>query len=839
MVAMFAQLEFAYPARLYWLAVLLLVGYFAVRTRVSGPAWRRAAAWFCRSLALALLILAFSGVRWRAASNERFVVLVEDVSRSVSDDADTAQQFIAAAVEKRQRHHTAVLRFAERPGELRTEANGPAEELGGLASDPAAALRFAVASIPENFVPQVVLLSDGNDTAGDLVKAASDGRVPISIKPLQAFAGPEVCVATVLAPSRAGPTGDVTIDVVVASNHQEQAALELLRDQQVVEKKELELIEGDNRATFQASLGDRPAAVFEVRLRPAQDTLAENNRRRVMVFAAPRLQVLLIDRDPPQAGPLRSLLAAQNLEVTLQAPAQLPAAAEGFAKFDLVLLSNVTPKDLDSKQVVALHRYVGLAGGGLVVFGGEQTFGEAAYEETRDARLERMLPVKSLHRETQRKSVRAMVLVIDRSGSMEDENRIGLAKQAAKSAVQLLEPQDKIGVLAFSDEATWVAPISICSNKAQLAEQIDTLTPLGQTQMYDAVERAYLALEQTDADRRHIVLLTDGTPSPGDFDQVARRMAKSGITLSTIAIGQDADQDILKDMARIARGRHHSCVNPADIPKALSEETQAVVSGTRPQEFAPFVFRKLPGLDVATAPTLQGYAATDPKPNAELLLLAAGGDPLLGWWRYGAGITVVFTTDASDRGAKRWYGWNGFGPFWRRLARHAARVPQAERSTLRIELSGNTATATLDALGEGWEFLNGASVQMSLTRPDQSQEKLAAVQVAPGRYQARFAADQQPGPFVVEAAVEATTAASNARQALFVDYPEELRLQPTNESLLRSLAAASGGMYDPAPEKLFESDGRTVDRVTVLWSQLVLAALLLFVADVALRRLRF
>ena len=115
---------------------------------------------------------------------------------------------------------------------------------------------------------------------------------------------------------------------------------------------------------------------------------------------------------------------------------------------------------------------------------------------------------------------------------------------------------------------------------------------------------------------------------------------------------------------------------------------------------------------------------------------------------------------------------------------------------------------------------------------------LDVVQVAPGRYRAKFAAGL--GGYLVEAQVSGQADAETAlRRALFVDYPDELQLRPTNESLLRSVAANTGGVYDPKPAAVFAPDGRTVDRVQALWTSLVLAALVLFVVEIALRRLRF
>ena len=820
-----------------------MVAYFAWRTKVSGPTWRRMAIWFCRSAGLVLLILALAGLQSRTLSDLRHVIFVTDVSRSVGGGASSAaQRFVEEAQQHRGRHQVAFLPFAGHPGKLQTAWGGETEPLDELASDPAAAVRLALAALPSDHVPQVVLLTDGNETQGQLARAAIGAGLPIWVKPLPSFPQPAACVAEVLAPAQASLSGDVPIEVVVTANYEGPAKLELLGSATPLEPQAVKLVAGENRFHWIGNLGGQPSAVFEARLTGTQDATlpsdtkagVDRHQRRAMVFAPPRLRLLLVARAVQQAEPFQQMLRSQGFEVSLQAPDRLPDAVSGLASYDVLVLSDVPSKQFNTKQLLAVRDFVRDRRGGLLVLGGEDTFGQAAYQDTP---LERMLPVKAAEMiEAQKKSVLAMVLVIDRSGSMLDQDRMKLAKEAAKTSVQVLDPQDKIGVMAFSDHATWVAPISLGSNKEELRRQIDKLEPAGQTQMYEAVERAFLALEQTDADRRHMVLLTDGIPTPGDFSRLAQRMAKAGITVSTVSIGKDADPDILKDMARIARGLYHPCENPAEISKILVQETRTAAGEVKAQEFVPFAFRALPGLDVSSAPPLQGYAATNPKPNSELLLLAAGGDPLLSWWRYGGGVSLAFTADMQGKWAKKWASWNGLGPFWKRLVRHAAPVPPPDRAVLSLQRIGQEAFATLDVRDEAGEYLNGVKVQMTVTKPDNSQETLDAAQVAPGRYQARFAASQ----CVVQAIVPGKTDAGvTVQRALFVDYPDELQIRPTNEPLLRSVAAVSGGVYDPEPAAVFAPDGRTVERVTPLWSLLVLGALLFFVVDVALRRLRF
>jgi hypothetical protein len=76
-------------------------------------------------------------------------------------------------------------------------------------------------------------------------------------------------------------------------------------------------------------------------------------------------------------------------------------------------------------------------------------------------------------------------------------------------------------------------------------------------------------------------------------------------------------------------------------------------------------------------------------------------------------------------------------------------------------------------------------------------------------------------------------------RGIIVGYPDELRLKPTNEELLQSLARTSGGLYDPSPEAVFTSPERTAPRATPLWPYLVTIAAILFLFDVALRRIDF
>ena len=281
-----------------------------------------------------------------------------------------------------------------------------------------------------------------------------------------------------------------------------------------------------------------------------------------------------------------------------------------------------------------------------------------------------------------------MMLVIDKSGSMGGE-KIEMAKEAARAAVELLGPSDKVGVLAFEGENFWVSEMHPCSDKGFVLDKIAGLEAGGGTVMAPAMEEAHETLRSTVAKLKHVIILTDGVSSPGDFEGIAQAMAADRITVSTVAMGSDADQALLEDIARIGNGRFYSADDPAQVPQIFAKETvTASKSAINEQPFAPTIVRPtqvLSDIRLDEAPFLLGYVVTRPKPTAEVILATEAGDPLLAWWRYGLGMSVAFTSDAKARWAAEWLSWPQFGQFWAQVVRHSLRKSETKGSVVQID----------------------------------------------------------------------------------------------------------------------------------------------------------
>jgi uncharacterized membrane protein len=558
-----------------------------------------------------------------------------------------------------------------------------------------------------------------------------------------------------------------------------------------------------------------------------------------LVFAAGKPRVLIIESDPNLIRDLAYALEDEGIQADVRPPQGMPDALADLQNYELVALSNVPATALSQKQMEVARTYVQELGGGLIMLGGEQSYGLGGYYKST---LEEVLPVRSDFEKEKEKPSLGMVLVIDKSGSMEGD-KIEMAKTAARSAVELLGRRDQAAVVAFDGDTYMICEMQSSNNKAKISDEISRIDAGGGTTMYPAMEMANEILMATNAKLKHVILLTDGMSTPGDFEGLAQQMAASRITVSTVGVGEGADADLLETIARVGKGRYYFTDDPAQVPQIFARETvTASKSAIDEQAFLPQVVRAthaLSGLDLESAPFLLGYVMTRPKPTCEVILATEKGDPLLAWWRYGLGMTAAFTSDAKNRWAAEWITWPGFGKFWTQVVRQVMRKSDARGISVELARRGGTAELNVDAVDKLGEFLNDSAVELMVIDPQLKQEKSSLKQTAPGRYHADLTT-KKPGAYHMELAIK-RNGQDLYRQArgMTVGYSDELRIRPTNENLLREIAAASGGEYGPSAEDVFRNDGRTADRPLPLERYLLTAAALLLVWDVALRRIDF
>ncbi|MEI7744887.1 MAG: VWA domain-containing protein, partial [Chloroflexota bacterium] len=413
-----------------------------------------------------------------------------------------------------------------------------------------------------------------------------------------------------------------------------------------------------------------------------------------------------------------------------------------------------------------------------------------------------------------------------------------IGKEAILRAASALTAKDELGVVAFDSAAHWVVQTAPLGGLTDLQGALAAIKPEGQTNIYSGLDQAVQSLEKASATRRHIILLTDGWSSSGQYDAILAKMKADGITLSTVGAGGGANP-FLEQLAKNGGGRFYAAANPASIPDIFLKETEQV-SGQQivEESFFPIQTSSSPilrGLETGM-PQLLGYNGTTAKPAAQTVLVTARDDPLLAQWQYGLGRSVAWTSDSTGRWAKNWIGWQGFSKFFSQMVGwtfpgeesggiEASFVDRAGRTFLRVE--------SVASDGSPRDFY---STSVALVGPDLEPVSVDLSQVAPGVYETPVA-NLQSGAYAVRVSQTKPGEQPLGRTlGLVAPTPAEYRLLGANEPLLAAIRAATGGTVVDAPAAAWLHNLRATNRATDLWPWLLVLALLLWPLDVALRR---
>ena len=818
------SLELTHPLYLFGLLLIALLVVAYRHSLVDFSRQQKIISLFIRAAILTLIVLALAGLTLILPTQQTMVVLLADQSRSIDAiAAEHRDQFV----------------------EMSRQAI-PSNRFGGVVSfgtpdstDIAAALNPALAMIPPNYVPHLVVISDGNETRGNVLAAAIQSGAIVSTVPLPSSSDPEVQVADFKMPHNIRQGEPFYLEVVIQSNVETDATITIYKNPFLLLEESRQLQMGENVFRFRQTMDNQRQQEFTVTVNARQDTLRDNNHLTGMVFADGKPRVLIIDNEPRTIRELTAALREQEIAAEVRPPEGVPKTLEDLNNFEAVLLSDVSATAMSVSQMNLLRTYVSELGGGLIMLGSEQSFGLGGYYKTP---IEEILPVYCDLQKEQEKPSLAICLVIDRSGSMGGQ-KMELAKDAAKAAIELLTPQDFAAIITFDNEPYAIAPMQSTASVAAILSAISTVEAAGGTNIYPAMVEAYEQLRRVPARLKHVILLTDGYSAPGDFEGIARQLVRDQITVSTVGVGE-ADNELLRTIADIGRGRHYSCEDPQAIPQIFAQETiTASKSAIQENPFIPVQIMAttvLRQINLRTAPPLLGHVVTKPKPTTQFILATETGDPLLMWWRFGLGQTVAFTSDAKSRWGAEWIGWEDFGKFWAQIIRHVMRQSPQQSSALEIESHPEGIRITLDSMDEWDRYLNEATGTVTVVRSDMPSEERTLYQTAPGLYEAEIPL-KDTGQSVYHLQTELKLGGrvlENQSRSIMTRYSDELRIRPTNEVLLRQLAELTGGKYDITAEEIADywQPERSTHKTLPLWSWLLTIAAILFVFDVLLRR---
>jgi uncharacterized membrane protein len=837
------------PAALWLLWRLARGSYADLRGR------RRALAWAVRVVIITALVFALAGAQFVKRSKGNTTVFALDASYSISQpERARALAFIQEALKHKRPNERAAMVVFGREAVVESENLRPQEKVQVTStpapthSDIASALRLSLGLITPGTAGRVVLLSDGNENVGSAVQEtllAQASKVPVDVVPLQARSARDVLVKEVSAPADARRGEPFPLRVTLQSTEPAQGRLTVLADGNPILRRNVTIAAGTTSLRLPVMLEQPGLAKLEVLVESGEDASQENNRGIAFSRVRGKPRVLVVAGDRSDASELSPSLQAQDVVVTAGGGELVPTSPADLDRYDSIVLASFPAYGMTDRQMTMLRDGVRDLGVGLGMIGGEFSFGAGGYYRSP---IEEALPVTMDLKKHRVFPASAIILVIDTSGSMampeDGVEKVQLAAEAACAVVDLLQPQDSVGVVASDPRPTMICDLRQVGNKSSVKSDIRSLRAMGGgIAVFPSMGAAYNVLKNYKAPVRHMIVLADGSDCDEQAGSVplAALMASQKMTVTTIAFGDGPHVPFLKDVAAAGRGNFYLTARARDLKKILTRETLTIAKSVLVEErFTPRVAEMTEvtgGIDWGSTPPLLGYDATSPKSLAHVPLLTHKDDPLFAHWQYGLGRSIAFTSDAKAHWAAYWLGWSEFPRFWSQAVRWSLRQQDTGVLHPQVVQAGDKARVTIEATTEKGQYIDGLEIAAHVNQPGGERAEVPLTQVGPGKYEGLVPAPDS-GSYVV--GLHATGPGgfeANQTFGFAVPYPPDLADTSTNTPFLQGLAEQTGGAVLDRPEAAFAPPAVIPHTAIDIWRALLWLAALLLPFDVAVRRL--
>ncbi len=681
---------------------------------------------------------------------------------------------------------------------------------------------------------QLLLIADGAYDQGDLESAIA-GAVSAGTRLITRSSArvgeADSAVLRVSARSQVAAGRPMAIGAEIYSPSPRRARVQIWLGERLAGSGEVELAAGVSAFTVrtEAPMTVGAVVVAAEMLDPRSQSLANDVINKVVEVIEPPPVVVV-----GEAPALTAALTRQGVTVDQITARQLPANADVLATNAGLILADIPADALSLDQIAALEAAVTDHGLGLAVIGGPNSYAAGEYQ---DSPLDRLLPVSSDPLRDQESAQIALLLLLDRSTSMGlrgadgERSKLDLARAATIAAIDLVEPGDRVGVMAFSGEAEQIVPLQTLDSedaRASFIDQVAAIRSDGTTDIFRALNAARLALQDDPAQIRHIVLITDGQAHYGEFGALVRAARADAISISTIAIGDDAEIELLQTIAANAGGRFHATAENEDLPAVLTQEAKlaknflTVTSAMQPRLSSASALFEL--IDSgASLPWLQGYVRTRAREQAQVILSSSQGDPILASWLAGNGRVIAWTSDLSGVWSAEWTNWDQFDAFILSLLDQLA-APPASGPRLTARSHGDLAAFELDVT-IGADRLPPSEITLQIETAAGLQD-VELVAGSPGLYRGYAAIGAGAWPYRLQSDDETI-----GEGLVAVPYPAELLPSSGGEERLRRISQLTGG--SPSGELATGTGNSSGDPTGPLT-----AAILLLLADTAVRNLR-
>lgn len=829
------RLDFSRPWFLILIPLCALIVFFTAR-RWPLKTKKAKISHGLRYLLIVLTVLCLAGTGLPGKTGEKMAWILVDASASMDNRQTEATNLIREALAAREEgQRVGVIAFGqdamvETPLSESPDYTGITTAVDASASDLNNALALAGALLPSDAAGGIAVISDGLVETAESAALQSRG-VAVNTLKLSEDQKDDAQITRLQIPGTAYQGQSISVTVTVHATKACNATVVLSANRSPTATREVSLRKGENTFIFQEVAAQPGVVAYEAQVIMPGDGVSQNDRAGAYITVSGAPNILIVEGRTGAGSELGKILIAAGMKTEIVSPKMMPNSGTDLRAYHGIALVNVDADSLTERQLSALDTAIREFGVGMAVFGGDSSYALGGY---RGSALEDMLPVTIDVKNKMELPSTALILAIDKSGSMADGqygvSRIEVAKEAACRAVEVLTEQDQAGVIAFDDAGKWVVPLTYASDIAAIQERIGTIRADGGTAFFTPLAMAYDALKSVSAQHKHIIFLTDGESGDTGYEALAEDMAAEGITLTTVAVGGGADIAGLKRLAETGGGRAYAAGEFDNVPKIFTRETM-MIAGTYVQNrtFTPVVTDESL-TDYSGFPTLDGYLATTEKALATVSLVSDREDPILAWWQYGAGRTLCWTSDVQGAWSEKFLAWEDATAFFGGLISHILPVrEQAGEMQMENEQLIYTAQQAVD----------GAQVSAQILAPDGAMEEIVLEQTAPTRYEAAVETGQTGAYAVqIEMKKDGETIATLDGGAV-TPYSREYDLCMKDAGALEELSRTTGGASVETGAELLSFPETSVLTRKNLQPYFLWAALILLVADIGQTRLNW
>ncbi len=575
--------------------VILLVVPFVSAVRKENANGHNIASGVIHVLLAVIIAFSAAGTSLETTVTETDVYVLADVSYSSEKNLDTIDAYIKELSGNLPRNSKlGVVCFAKNQQlyvslgkNLKSVKGADFDYLEDSETDIESALDFAGSLFRENVIKRIVVITDGKQThvsdsnalkrAVDTLRADGIYVDAVYLDNNIAADAKEVQIVSATATQNTYLERNESAEVTLRSTYATKANVLLLRNGATVTSRFVDLSVGYNTVDFSLNTDESGTFDYEVKVEADGDENQRNNRYTFTQRVSSAVNVMLVTEDASDRLEIESLYREKATVSVFDPKTELPCSIEALCQYDEIIISNADlTKSNDYNLFLSnLDTAVSLFGKSLITYGNVY-----AHEKEALKPLENMLPVRFGNADRESK---LYTLVIDASRSMETLSKFTIAKSAAKQLVNKLNEGDNLCIVAFNGNYHTVyspdeisdtpAPSESLSTREKALNAIDKINAEHGTVISFGLEQALKLIKGLPYSQKQIMLISDGLTvenegsTGGEDDRIVaalENMKKNRISVSVIDVGRGADssyvaenaEKCLKNIASLTSGKY-------------------------------------------------------------------------------------------------------------------------------------------------------------------------------------------------------------------------------------------------------------------------------------------